>query len=215
MSCKSCTLEPFFKDNRALQRLYIQILNSLETPSTPLTPETEQLRDFVRRQYNDIDRHMQGLAGELGSDSPFYTSGHANLGAVQFPENTWSKRLSASLKQFLPSDLKDKVAYTAQSATEFGNKHSLATGFVSSSSIINLYPFRGASNIRIKNRPLIIDSGADDDTSGEECIVEVGKQADKISDPIPDKVGELLAAMHIALVQKVLRMFSRRTEKAA
>ena len=54
----------------------------------------------------------------------------------------------------------------------------------------------------------------DDMTSGEECNIENGKQSDPLVPTMPPKVGEVLAVMHTTLVQKVVRMFNLKLEKA-
>ena len=51
----------------------------------------------------------------------------------------------------------------------------------------------------------------DDTTSGEECNIENSKQSDPLVPTMPPKVGEV---MHTTLVQKVVRMFNLKLEKA-
>lgn len=84
-----------------------------------------------RKVYGDeqLKRVTAVLDGSLNHENtPFYTPGITDLRPSQFDENAWSKRLAYSLKEFLPSDLRGQVRYTAMDGLLFGFKQSVMSG---------------------------------------------------------------------------------------
>ena len=199
-------LLPFFLANQPLKLYY--------TAKLPTLPDGERKQHLARQ----LNRVQSVLDGSLGHDrTPFCSPGVAALGPSQYDENALSKRLTFSLSEFLPDDLKESVQYTGHDGLMFGLKQALKSGIPNEDYLLSCYVFQGASDISIKNKPVLVDIGlahADDSSSGEECTTEHGKQADPVKVSMPPKLGELLAAMHISLVQKVVKMFKHKPGKA-
>jgi len=98
-----------------------------------------------------------------------------------------------------------------------GFKQALKSEIPNEDYLLSCYVFHGASDISFKNKPVLVDIGlahADDSSSGEECTIQHAKQADPVKVSMPPKLGELLAAMHISSVQKVVKMFKHKPGKA-
>lgn len=123
--------------------------------------------------------------------------------------------MAGALKDFLPEHI--KVEYTAEDGPKFPIKKTLKSGMPNDQHLVSCYPFKGVTAIQINNTPLAFGEttsssgtgpsdtdpsnarGSDGDTSGEECNLEHGKQADPLYLPQPQKLGELNANMHISL----------------
>lgn len=215
-------LQPFFLNNRRLQMYYRK---TLMMPTLTLSR-----REFVKRQLDKVTDVINDTPGTLGTT--FYSSGVHDLPPCQLDENAWSSRLAGALCDFLPEHLSGEVEYTAEDGLKFSIKQTLKSGIPNIPHLVSCYPFKGASDLVIKNKPLVIGEkvtsasasgasagyaevrGSDGETSGEECNVECGKQADPLSSPLPEKLGELSANMHILLLQKTIRMFRLKPIKA-
>lgn len=179
---------------------------------------TPSRREFVKGQLDKVTAVINNTPSNWGTT--FYSSGVHDLPPCQGDENAWSSRLAGALGDFLPEHLSGAVEYTAEDGPKFSIKQTLKSGIPNTPHLVSCYPFKGASDALIKNTPLVIGqkvtsengasascagaSGSDGETSGEECNVHVeyGKQADSLSSPQPQKLGELKANMHISLLQK-------------
>jgi len=193
----------FFLANEPLKLYY--------TEKLPTLPDGERKQHLARQ----LNRVQSVLDGSLGHDhTPFCSPGVAALGPSQYDENAWSKRLTFSLSEFLPDDLKESVQYTGHDGLMFCFKQALKSEIPNEDYLLSCYVFQGASDISIKNKPVLVDIGADDSSSGEKCTIEHAKQADPVKVSMPPKLGELLAAMHTSLVQKVVKMFKHKPGKA-
>ena len=203
---KHDVLMPFFCDNNGMKCYYEKELKLKPTSSR---------KNFIENHLSQVHAVLNNI--KPTDDTPFCSPGMPNLDAVQFSKNDWSKRLAFSLVEFLPENLKSEVHYTAEDATKFSNKQSLKTG-VTEVALLSFYPFKGTSDLTIKNKPVVVEGTErvpeDGSSSGEECSIEIKKQPDPLRSQIPPKVGELFAAMHISLVQKVLKLFRDKTENA-
>ena len=200
-------LEPFFHDNCGLKKVYTSLTSSQDV----------ERKAYAERQLRKVTQVFDGHISD--NETPFFSNGIAELRPSQYSENVWSKRLTYALKEFLPHDLRDKVNYTAEDEPYFGMRQVLKSKIPNESYLLSCYIFKGASDITIKNEPITVtvDDANDEDTtstSGEECSIENGKQSDAISSSMPSKIGEVLAAMHISLVQKVYKMFLCKLAKA-
>ena len=195
----------FFFANEALKLYYTAKLPTL------LDGERKQ---SIERKLNSVQSILDGSVSH--DRTPFCSPGVADLGPSQFDKNAWSKRLAFSLQEFLPSDLRGSVQFTGDDGMSFGLKQTLRSEIPNDPCLLSCYIFKGASDISIKNQPVLVDDGLADaeDSNGEECIVESGKQSDLVKASMPPKIGEVLAAMHIALVQKVVKMFNNKPGKA-
>lgn len=98
---------------------------------------------------------------------------------------------------------------------EFKREHSRITGlpreFASS------YIFHGSPDIIIRNSVIVssMDSTAGDDSAtSEDNVIEVKLQVDA-QEPIPPHLGELISAMHLKLVQKLLKLVYKDEDLAA
>lgn len=83
---------------------------------------------------------------------------------------------------------------------------------------VKCYPFRGAPDVIIKNNVIYNDNTEDEDeedtnnTGTAEDIIEVGLRPCPQRTDYPPKIGEVLAGLHIMMVQKVLRMLLTKKE---
>lgn len=84
-----------------------------------------------------------------------FSPGAVDLRPSQFTENVWSKRLTLALAEFLPEDLGSQVRYTAEDGPSFAYKQFLKSGIPSEAYLLFCYLFRGASDVNIKNKPLV------------------------------------------------------------
>lgn len=200
-------LEPFFRDNVTLQLFYQCEMSRLQ--------EGDRRRQYLEGKLEKVTAILDGHINH--EDTPFCSPGLPELRPTQFNEDAWSKRLAYSLMEFLPDNLGSGVNYTAKDGPSFGLKQSIKSGVPNESYLLSFYPFQGVSDISIKNSPIIMArpiNEEDDQTSGEECSIENGRQADPLMTSVPPKIGELLASMHISLVQKIVRMFKLKINKA-
>lgn len=119
---------------------------------------------------------------------------HLDLLNFQFDEDAWSERLAQCLMEFLPEH---QVEYTAKNGPKFSYIQSVKTAVPVDHNLVSCYSFQGASDISVKKCTILLDEqiNEDDQTSGEECC----KQADSVKAATPQKVGELLASLHILL----------------
>ena len=199
-------LEAFFNDNCTLQHIYADLLeDSLSTPG----------RAFVETQQALLEKVLSPSATSTVDSTveQFSTVGAPTECGTLFTENTWTQRLCGSLRLYLPQRLSKQVMYTAEDASQFSKKQTLYTGL--SNHLAACYPFHGSPDLTIKSVALVYvdetseSSDESSDTSAETATVEVGLQMRKQChhDGLPPKLGELLAAMHVCLVKKVLRAF--------
>ena len=108
-------------------------------------------------------------------------------------ENTWTKRLVASLEMHLP---KHTVKYTVEHAIHFPTYRSSLSFLGTSKSVLQCYPFQGCGDDAVNNIQVLVEMSQSDPpnsplTSRGEAIIEHGKQADRLS-PIPPKLWELI-----------------------
>ena len=169
---------------------------------------TPSRREFIQGQLDKVSDVTNNTPSNEGTT--FYSSGVHDLPPCQLDENAWTSRLAGALGDFLPEHLSGAVEYTAKDGLNFSNKKTLKSGIPNIPRLVSCYPFKGASDLLIKNNPLVIgevpseDAIGDGQTSGEECTVT----------PQPEKLGELNANMHISLLQKTIRMFHLKPMKA-
>lgn len=193
-------------------------------------------KEFLQGQLDKVTAVLNGTPSNRGTS--FYSSGVQDLPPTQLDENAWSSRLAGALNDYLPAYLSGAVEYTAEDGPKFPIKQMLKSGIPNISHLVSCYPFKGTPDLTVKNTPFVIGetnasgeettsasgasasgararaTGSDGETSGEECDVGCGKQADPLSSPQPQKLGELNANMHISLVQKTMRMFRLKPNKA-
>ena len=198
-------LQPFYFNNLYLKRYFTETLTNL--------PDDSVRRGYIADQLTKVTAVLENQVDFKGT--PFHTGQAADCPPSLFSENIWSRRLAASLEEFLPNDT---VEYTAEDGPHFSFQQSVKSGIPNT--LVSAYPFQGTPDIVIKKKtPIVIetasggDSSPSGETSGEEHPIEHGKQADPLTNPVP-KVGELLANMHISLVQKALRKFLNKPDKA-
>ena len=190
------TLLPFFCDNRDLFKYYRRQLPPDDQPS----PTRKQI--FCKRRYD--------LSCDKSSEDIFYTPGSFFAYGNEYSENDWSKRLSGALRDFLaPHFQPDEITYSAELAMKFKREHTRITGlpreFASS------YIFHGSPDIIIRNAVIVSSTQHEDSTAGddsatsEDNVIEVKLQVDA-QEPTPPHLGELISAMHLKLVQKLLKL---------
>ena len=189
-----------------MQDIYADLLeDSLSTPG----------RAFVETQQALLEKVLSpsGTSTVDSTVEQFSTVGAPTECGTLFTENTWTQRLCGSLRLYLPQCLLKQVKYTAEEARQFAKKQSIYTGL--SNHLAACYPFHGSPDLTIKSVALVYvdetseSSDESSDTSAETATLEVGLQMPKQChhDGLPPKLGELLAAMHVCLVKKVLRAF--------
>ena len=203
-------LEPYFCDNVSLQRRY--------TTVTKAGHLSEQGREVVGQLLGRLVRILQTPFIEPSTVPEEFSTGGAPLyvkGYI-FNENIWTLRLVGCLNAFLPQHFEVKL--TATLGLEFAMNQLLYTGVPVC--LCQCYPFQGAPDITIREHPIVLDSdteteGGDEGTesgSAPAFVIENAQQAPRQVD-YPPKLGELLAKMHIRLVQKVLRVFVQKKKQ--
>lgn len=182
-------LQPFFCDNISLEHLWVK---------TGKMDLVQQLKDTKS-------------ANPQISTGMFATPGCCDASGFEYDENTWTKRLVASLDIHLP---KNTVMYTAEDAIRFAAYQNTRSLLGTSQIVLQCYPFQGCTDSAIKNIQVQVENEGDDSpnsplTSGDEAVMEHGKQADRLS-PVPPKLGELISAMNISIIQKACRMLFKK-----
>ena len=128
------------------------------------------------------------------STGMFATPECCDASGFEYDENTWTKRLVASLDIHLP---KNTVTYTAEHAIRFATYQSTRSLLGTSQSVLQCYPFQGCTDGAIKNIQVQVENqGGDSPNSPLTSGDEHGKQVVRLS-PVPPKLGELISAMNI------------------
>ena len=137
----------------------------------------------------------------------FAARGVSTLTGLDFDDNTWTKRLVGALKRHLPNH---DAKYTADDATSFRIVQSQYSLLGTADHVVECYIFRGCTDIRIgKNIVVLVeveDQIEDPPSSGDDSKIELGNKADPLN-AYPPKLGQLVAAIHITILQKCTRMF--------
>lgn len=149
----------------------------------------------------DLLQELDGVPADV-TEGIFAARGVSTLSGLDFDENTWTKRLVGALKRHLP---KHDAKYTADDATRFRIVQSQYSLLGTSSDVVECYIFRGCTDIRI-GKTIVVDVEDDPPSSGDDTKIELGKKGDPLS-AYPPKLGQLVAACHITILQKCARMF--------
>ena len=185
-------LQPFFCSNDKLLQHY------QAAESEDLKEECSTLERIVKK--------------ELSSEGTLFTCPPYRVNS--WKENAWTLRLAAGLSKHFPHV---KVSYTAEGSSfevmlhaVFGVKQQLKPFLAST------YLFQGYTDIVLSNYSILTSSGwsdDDDDTdvcdSSHEASIENCHQRNPLvgsaTYDLPEKLGELFAAMHFLLVSKLLQ----------
>ena len=136
----------------------------------------------------------------------FAARGVSTLTGLDFDDNTWTKRLVGALKRHLPNH---DAKYTADDATSFRIVQSQYSLLGIADDVVECYiNFRGCTDIRIGKNIVVEteDQIEDSPSSGDDSKIELRKKADPLN-AYPPKLGQLIAAIHITILQKCARMF--------
>ena len=187
-------LEPFFMDNPRL----IEFYSMEQTEDNEAKTVLDEVREFVQR-------------GNIGQGSEFVCPSSR---VHSWKEIDWTRRLYEGIKKtFITLD----VTYGAGLGVGRFDEilKALGVGSVDQQCFI----FRGYPDIILHNNSVVCGGGgasvgastsADaSDTSGDDSVIESSWQRPPLygghNTAPPEKVGELIAALHILLVAKILR----------
>ena len=141
-------------------------------------------------------------------------------------EDDWTRRLYGCLKLTFPNLY---IQLMSKQGTVF---NAVQTSLTNGLACANAYIFHGVPDLLVKKKRVICattrmstEVGADvtaqsskeaseDDSSGDECLmVELSWKRNPMKNAVgycyPEKLGELLAALHFAMVSKLLRKISK------
>ena len=202
-------LEPYFRDNVSLCRLFTTILERGDL--------SEQVKVAITEFLDKVKVLLQSSPQNM--PDKFSTGSTPDELGYIFDENIWSQRLTGCLKLFLAKakDLRlPDVEMTGSFASQFKMKQKLSTGLPVT--LCPCYMFHGAPDVTIGNSPIVVDpdregpreEGEEPSSESEpEYIIENSLQAPPQRE-YPSKLGELLANMHIVLVKKILKVFVKK-----
>ena len=180
-------LKPYFLDNRNLKHYLTYKLQGTTNDS-----EIALLKSYLV--------HLEKGSFPQADDAVF-----------NWNENEWTERLVQSLKYVLPDR---KVTFTANKGSQFSFLHFSSSGI---SALADSSIFQGAPDIIIKNK-IVMNARSEpldtSDSSGDENLIEACWQRNSLKGKCgsPDKLGELIAALHAALVCKILRKITKQKE---
>lgn len=183
-------LQPFFSDNRHLLSYYE---HALANGRQDVKPQIDQLKKILGGQ------SFKGTAFVC----PAFT-------ANNWDENVWTQRLAIGIEKTF-SDHELEVTFSAPMGPRFDSD---VLGALRVESIPSeCFLFRGAPDILIHHQVAVIDAGqvgpGPVDESSEEGALENTHQRPPLKGCLPhggpEKTGELIAALHIILVSKILR----------
>ena len=192
------TLLSFFLDNIGLELRYKKIL---ETLGHSLPAE--------KRRF--LENSLTILQSGSVADTP-YDFNTSRKNGWDYHENDWTKRLKFVLDDLYP-DL--QILLTAEKKASSVNPTA-----VDVFEPIEVYPLRGAPDILFRNRALVTQPREDEEettyeeeeetTSADEAVENTHQRTNLTSkgaatNYLPEKMGELISALHFLLVSKVIR----------
>lgn len=191
-------LKVYFADNRGVQKYLRYILQNNIS-------EERRSRVVVMQQKLQAVFTSQNASGTV-----FETPGLPEQNGINFTENAWTKRLSLALQE----NFKDyvEVIYSAKEALNFASYQSKRSLLPSNEVVTHSYIFHGTPDITIIDKVLLDVTMEEEIQEGElknsKFTMECGKQAFSVVNTHPEKLGELLANMHINTVQRVMQQLS-------
>lgn len=181
----------YFEDNLSLMEYLEQTSNDEEQAKLQML---QRLKDV----FNAKD----------ASNTPFETPGLPNQRGTQFSENAWTKRLAVALQERL-LEFGLTVTFTGNEGLNFDTFQSKRSTLPCTSEVISSYLFHGTADILIDDNA-VVDVEMEEETEeghyvNDNRVIDCGKQALGLKTEFPEKLGELVANMHIASVQKVMK----------
>ena len=142
------------------------------------------------------------------SNTPFETPGLPDQRGIQFDENAWSKRLARALQELL-LEFGMTVTFTGKEGLQFDTFQSKRSTLPCTSVVVSSYLFHGAPDILIDDNPIVSVEMEEETEEGHYVngnhVIDCGKQAMGLICEFPEKLGELVANMYIANVQRVMK----------
>ena len=184
-------LEPYFRDNFSLVQYFEE---ALAGGRCNVQPQLETLRDIMAKKKTN-----NGTVFEC-PDGPM----------CNWSENDWTVRLVKGIETTCP---KVCVTYSAEMGASFSTKvlRCLRVGGLIDE---KCYLFRGAPDILIHHNRLVCTAGTTEYTSGsDDEAIENSHQRPPLTGnsaySLPEKLGEIIAALHILLTSKIVRKMSK------